>query len=327
MARKNLFGDVTKAIANAAENAADKAPAPAAAPTPQPAPSAAAPAQDRVTAPNVSYFKRGMQEEMRRTAQDVDPNLIDDSQFSDRLDMKSSLGGLEQSIHEHGQKIPVIIRPKEDSDRFEVVCGRRRIAACKKLGIMVRAMVSPMSDAEAILSQGIENNSRLETSFIERAHFMSQLVDAKIPNLVIVQTMDVDRTLISKMVKIYRDIPFEIIEAIGPAPGVGRRVWESLRACLAENAQLPKTVAGLIDGSLPSEERISALIAILKRRAGKDASKPARQVQHVAQGRIKLTRKPRNLQLSVGRDIDDDFLDYASDRIEDLLRDFEARKK
>ncbi len=85
----------------------------------------------------------------------------------DRIDPSDGLDELVSSIREHGQKVPVLVRRTQDG-ALEIVYGRRRLLACRQLGQKVRATVMEMTDEEALIAQGVENNARQDPSFIER---------------------------------------------------------------------------------------------------------------------------------------------------------------
>jgi ParB family chromosome partitioning protein len=320
MARKNVFGGtmatiVAKSIEQ--EERLTEAPAP-------PAPSDAPTSSDRKTAPNVRYFQMGMQEELRRTAQDIDTGLIDQSRFADRLNIEEGIADLIESIRARGQQVPALLRPKPDSDRFEVVYGRRRIAACRALGIKVRAFVVSLSDDDAIITQGIENNSRLETSFIERAHFINQMVAAKVSYSVIHEALGVDKSILTRMTKIYQGVPYAVIQTIGPAHGTGRRMWESLRLAIEGNSGLgTQALVDLVDESLPSEERVKALITALKGqmpRSNPKTAPPAAML--VGAGKIHVARTGRKLNIKAESARDEAFLAYLESRMAALYDEF-----
>ncbi|MCE8467826.1 ParB N-terminal domain-containing protein [Rhodovulum sulfidophilum] len=111
----------------------------------KPAPSTEAgaePRPTRVDAARPRYSKgaigavsQSIAELKSRSIVEVDPRMIDDAGFRDRLDAEDP--GLEQlieSIRVYGQQVPVLLRPNpDDTERYQVVYGRRRVAALKAL--------------------------------------------------------------------------------------------------------------------------------------------------------------------------------------------------
>lgn len=158
---------------------------------------------------------------------ELDPALVDGSFISDRLGIDSmDLADLVGQIRAHGQQVPILVRPHPMiNGRYQVAYGHRRLAAVKELGIKVRAVIRELSDDELVVSQGQENNSRTNLSYIERALFAARLEDRSFSREVIMAALNVDKAALSKMISVVRAIPIELIEAIGAAPEVGRRRW------------------------------------------------------------------------------------------------------
>ncbi len=98
---------------------------------------------------------------------------VDDVTFRFRISMR--VGDLVQSIREHGQQIPVILRPlAPDVGRYQVISGFRRIRALRELGLLyVNAIVRPDlvgDDAAACRLSILENEARKSYSDIDRAY-------------------------------------------------------------------------------------------------------------------------------------------------------------
>lgn len=253
MARKGIFG---KAIRNAMT--AD--------PDAMPVDDIISDDELRRVAPNVGYFSQSVREQMARSLQDIDPEKIKMSRFADRLDISDNLEELKRSIAESGQQVPVLLR--KVGEDYEVVYGRRRVMACHQLGIQVRAMVVEMAEEEALIAQGLENAARLENSYIERALFVAQIIDAGYTNVTVEKAIGVEETQASRMRGIVRDIPRDLINAIGPAHGAGRRQWEDLRKYVNGLPDLSdEDLVGAVRPDLASADRLKALLASLKAKA------------------------------------------------------------
>ncbi len=75
-----------------------------------------------------------------QSAQEIDVSEIADSVVSDRFDVEEGLDELIESIRASGQQLPAMLRYRKGAGpRYVVVYGRRRIAACRALGIKVKA--------------------------------------------------------------------------------------------------------------------------------------------------------------------------------------------
>lgn len=108
---------------------------------------------------------------------DLAAELIDASLIADRLaDAGDDHNLLVASILEHGQQVPILVRPHPDREgRYQIAYGRRRLRALKELGQTVRAIVKPLSDEQLVVAQGQENSARTDLSFIEKALFAARL--------------------------------------------------------------------------------------------------------------------------------------------------------
>lgn len=162
--------------------------------------------------------------------QDIDASLIDDAGFEDRLGIDSaSQLQLEQSLATYGQQVPVLLRPHpKKPGRFEIVYGRRRLAALKSIGQPVKAMVRQLDDHALVMAQGQENTSRQDLSFIEKASFAAQLKDAKYERQTIADALSIDLPMLSRMLKVGDAFDLDFLRQIGSAPGIGRDRWMAL---------------------------------------------------------------------------------------------------
>ena len=165
-----------------------------------------------------------------QTIIEVDPDLVDASFVRDRLSIDAEeIAELVAQIRDHGQQVPVLLRPHPVTHgRFQVAYGHRRLAAIRQLGVKLRAVVRDLTDEKLVVSQGQENNARKNLSYIERALFAARLEDRSFSREVIMSALAVDKAAVSKMMSVVRALPFELIEAIGAAPETGRRRWMEL---------------------------------------------------------------------------------------------------
>lgn len=235
MARRNIF----------------QPPAP---PAPPADPTAATDPNAGTRFPNTGAMS-GMKSTLRDMAsnaiREIDPALIEDDGPKDRLAFgPEAVADLAASIQQHGQQVPIMVRPLRDQPgRFQVVYGRRRLAALRSLGQPARAMVRMLDDTQAILAQGQENSVRLDPSFIEKALFVTELADSGHPQEVILEALAIDKPMLSRMQKVSRSLPHDLIRLIGPSHGVGRRRWEEL----ADLARAERLNFAKLDASLQSE--------------------------------------------------------------------------
>jgi ParB family chromosome partitioning protein len=94
---------------------------------------------------------------------DLDPELIDPSFIADRMESTlESHKALVDSIREHGQQVPALVRPHPHKEgRYQIAYGRRRLRAVAELGRPLRAVVKPLTDQQLVVAQGpISRSSR-----------------------------------------------------------------------------------------------------------------------------------------------------------------------
>lgn len=202
-----------------------------------------------------------------QSAQEVDINDIAESEIADRFDVTEGLEDLIESIRTSGQQLPALLRFRRGpGPRYEVVYGRRRIAACRVLGIKVKAYVKEMDHREALVSQALENSARLERSFIEQAIFAIKLEEQGFSRAEIGDVLAVDKGTLSKLISVARDVPSAIIYKIGAAHDAGRRPWLELRRLIKEE-ETPKdsALASLVPEAGTAAEKLGTLIEALQR--------------------------------------------------------------
>ncbi len=194
-------------------------------------------ARPRYTTGAIGAVSQSIAQLKARSIVDIDPRMIDNAGFRDRLDDDPDLEELAASIGEYGQQVPVLLRPNpNDAERYEVVYGRRRVAALKLLGQPVKAMVRVLDDAALVMAQGQENSARRDLTFIEKANFARQMNEAGYKRKVICAALHMDKTLISRLLSVAERIPVELIEAIGSAPAIGRDRWLALAEIVNDDA-------------------------------------------------------------------------------------------
>jgi len=84
---------------------------------------------------------------------------------------EGALEELASSIRAHGLLQPILVRPIEgEKNTFEIVAGERRWRAAKKAGINeLLARVVPMTDAQVVELQAVENDQREDLTPIEQS--------------------------------------------------------------------------------------------------------------------------------------------------------------
>lgn len=161
----------------------------------------------------------------------IDPSLIDASPIADRLpnEKDPAFRDLLESISDHGQQVPILVRPSPDTKgRYQIAYGRRRLRAVEELGRKIKAVVRTLSNEELVVAQGRENLDRADLSFIEKALFAKHLEDAGYERTIILAALATDKADLSRYISVARRIPEQLARMIGPAPKVGRSRWLKL---------------------------------------------------------------------------------------------------
>lgn len=293
MARKDLLKDLI-AVAGDTANAA-------------PAP--------RMTRGAIGAVSQSIADLKSRALIDVSPDMIDGAGLPDRMEPEAELEALMASIRNHGQQVPVMLRHSPNYEgRYEVVYGRRRVAALRRLGRPVRAMVRDLDDRALIVAQGQENTARRDLSFIEKARFAAAMVQMGFDRGVICEALSIDKTVASRMLGVIEAIAEPVLLAIGPAPGVGRDRWLAL-AARAKDWTADDLIAAATGAD--SDARFSALYLALS------TPRPTVPPTPLRAGTVDLG----TLRRSAGRvrlDLDEEFGNWLARNIDQLHRDWKA---
>lgn len=222
-----------------------------------------APARPGYSKGAVGAVSRSINELKARAIVEVPADMIDDTGgLKDRLGTSADdHAALVQSIGQYGQQVPVLLRVNpNDPERYQIVYGRRRVAALRELGQPVKALLRDLNDRDLILAQGQENSARRDLTFIEKSNFARQMRDAGFERKLICDALHIDKTLISRMLTVADTVTEPLIRAIGPAPGIGRDRWLRLVAQIEATGSLhPALDAAGQD--IPSDARFEAALA------------------------------------------------------------------
>ncbi len=85
---------------------------------------------------------------------------------------------LTSSIREKGVMQPLLVRPTEDPNKFEIIAGERRWRAAQRAGLHdVPVIIRDVDDKEALELAIIENVQRVDLNPLEEAQGYGQLLD------------------------------------------------------------------------------------------------------------------------------------------------------
>ena len=344
---KSLFGGQGPAGEGAGETPAPAAPqSPAAAGAPKRATSAA------VKAMGLSLGSLSQEvEEARRlreavaagdTVVEIDPAAIEPSPFADRLSEGAAndpdFEALKASMAEHGQQVPVLVRPHADRAKaarglYQIAYGHRRVQAARALGRPVRAVVREMDDAALVLAQGKENAERRALSFIERAFFARTLVGHGFERATVQAALAVHKSEMTRLLQVAEAVPQHIVQAIGPAPKAGRPRWMALGALLAKDrsGHAADEIAAPAFRAADSDTRFQRLFDRLKASAAGRGEAAADRPRRIAgAGGVEIgefVRAGRAARLTIPESAGRGFADYVASRLPELHAAFSAAKK
>lgn len=257
--------------------------------------------------------------EAGHTVVELDPAQVDPSPVADRIpDTSADLSDFVELIRAGGQQVPILVRPHpEQAGRYQIAYGHRRVQAARHLGRPVRAVVRTLSDKELIVAQGQENSGRQDLSFIERARYAANLEEAGYERDTIMAAINVDKTGLSRLISVAVKIPREVIEAIGPAPKIGRDRWTDLASKL-ERADASAAVRGLLKqdtfATASSDERfeivLGAVQAPRKKAKATGATRPITDPEGKSIGKVERAGKGARLTLTEAS-----FADFLADQL------------
>lgn len=245
---------------------------------------------------------------------EIAPDSIDlMGRIEDRLDL--DIADLTESIRLNGQRVPILVRPLGE-DRYGLIYGRRRLEACRALGLGVRALVTETDGPQSVLDQLLENQERRDLSFIERALLAVALQDGDyLPepqrsNKGIAEVLSLTEGGVSQLVGVVRSVGETLIQAIGSAPGIGRPRWDELkkalagstqdRAALAEIAQAER--GRISDPARASDAAFLAVLAALRQPTAPPPEDPGLAIEGVGRATIRTGRGDRQMRLELTAD-------------------------
>ena len=259
------------------------------------------------------------------TVVELDTDSIDPSFVQDR--MEGEIEGLLSSIREQGQQVPILVRPHPDvPGRYQVAFGHRRLRALKQLGQRAKAIVREMTDEELVVAQGQENNEREDLSYIEKARFADRLKE-RFSRDVITASMSISKPELSVMLSVVSALPERLVDAIGPAHGVGRRSWQVLAGLLEKSAASEQAIQFAITlRDLPSPERFKEVLARLSPRR---VERGAPVVLSTPGGeRLALVKDSRTkMEITIDKKASGDFAAFILKNLPELYAEHRAKNQ
>ena len=179
----------------------------------------------------------------------VDPNDIVLWKYKDRPE--NELGDLEEFarvLKSIGQLQPGIVRLSDKpGPKYELLVGERRWRACKIAGIKFQVKVTNYTNTQAGLAQAIENKKRETLSdYASGINYARQIEDGILTQSDLVRELGTSRQFISKLLS-YREIPHELIEAIGDMTKVSPNTAEVIKTICKRDSEGLSILLGIAD--------------------------------------------------------------------------------
>jgi len=258
---------------------------------------------------------------------ELDPDCIDPSFISDRLSPADddSFRELVESIATHGQQVPILVRPHPDQPgRYQIAYGHRRVRAASTLRKKIRAIIRTLTNAELVIAQGKENLERRDLSFIERALFAKALEDQGFERAIVIAALTVHKAEMTRFITVARSIPFNVIQAIGPAPKAGRPRWMLLARRLEEKhaaRMLERLFSDPGFRSADSDTRFVRVLAALEA-ASANTLEPDSWRNSRGQPIVKIDRSAAMTRLMVDEKLAPDFGSFLIEKLSSLYDEF-----
>jgi ParB family chromosome partitioning protein len=194
----------------------------------------------------------------------------------------------------------------------------------------VQAVIRKLDDTDLVIAQGIENSARRNLSYIERAVFALNLELKKFDRPVIMKALSTDKTELSKLISVARAIPADIIQAVGAAPGIGRRRWMALAQDWTEAAasRLTKLIGSSTFNAVESDRRFELVIAELSKKEETKPEGTEYDWKPASGGKIAGRIKSSGTSFTIALKTGDapDFGAYLSGRLDELYDAYKAGK-
>lgn len=215
---------------------------------------------------------------------EIDPDLIDDWGPTDRLDEFTTVNSdddgagfdaLKNSIRDGGQQVPILVRKAKSEGRYEAIYGRRRLRACRELGIKVRSNVQDIDDQTALLAKGLENAARRNLSFYEKARFAEAILEAGHATPTVRQVLSLSASGLSHLMKVTQNVPVKVGDLVGAAPKSGRPKWTALAELFISKKLTEKVALSVLKNcgqEVSSDDRLEVLLKEASKRGARQGN-------------------------------------------------------
>lgn len=262
----------------------------------------------------------------------LDPSVIADPLPRDRLPGAfegPEFAALLEDIRQNGQNDAITVRRQPDGG-YEIAAGRRRLEACRRLGLAVLARIRALDDAAMLRVQFSENERREDISALERARWFAE-VRARLegPGRELAAQFGLDPSTLSLYLRLSR-FPAEIIERLQEPRRLAvlraRRVMEAVEAspdALGRILEALDTYRRQAQSAFDPDEQIAVLMRAAERRGSRQgAAQPEaperRHIVHEGRRIGTLTRNGGQWVFRFATSLTDDVVQAMADRLPEL---------
>lgn len=242
---------------------------------------------------------------------DLPVEFLQRGKYQPRRDMhEESLQELADSIKAQGVMQPIVVRPVEGKDRYEIIAGERRWRATLLAGLdTIPAVIRDVSDEAAIAMALIENIQREDLNPVEEAVALKRLQDEfELTHQQVAEAVGKSRTAVSNILRLLNlSLDVRTMLERGDIEMGHARCLLSLNSdqqrALARHIvakglsvrQAETLVRNTLEAKTPAPEKsVSADIEKLEEGLSEKIGVPV-SVQHSAKGSGKLVLKYNNL--------------------------------
>lgn len=264
--------------------------------------------------------------------EEIDSNLADPSPYWDR-DLRFlediSFVAFVDDLRLRGQQSPALVRPHpSNSGRFEVCFGHRRLFACRNLGVRLRAIVKPLSEAQMAGASYSENAHREGVSTLEQARALARYIERGVfpSKQALADALNVSRSHVSNLTS-YSEIPDRVLEALGD----WRKCTFRDAGNLLKAARDPERLTGLLEAAerlIAGEPQLSfnaRLVVLLGQRGQEVVNEDLRDDA----GRVLAARRQskRSTAITFGQGATSGFADFVWSRLPKLAEEFRRQQR
>ncbi len=187
------------------------------------------------------------------------------------------------------------------------------------------ALVGEDGDEQLVIAQGQENNERQDLSYIEKVRFAERL-QARFSRDVIMAAMSIYKGDLSNMLSVAARIPADVIDAIGPAPGIGRRSWMEMADLLAKGDFVERAREFLATPEARealSADRFKVMLAAM--RPPETQSRADVWTDEDGTRLARVTQDAARVEIIIDRKHAPDFAAFVLERLPALLEDYRSK--